>query len=65
MDESARPVWRRSARSTSAECCVEVAALTAGPALRDSKDPGGPVLHVSPAAFHQLTHAIRLGRYDH
>jgi hypothetical protein len=37
--------WRKSSYSGGMdENCVEVAHLAAGLAVRDSKDPGGPVL---------------------
>ena len=38
-------VWRKSRRSGSQNACVEVADLPdGGAAVRDSKDPQGPVL---------------------
>jgi hypothetical protein len=37
--------WRKSSRSTETNSCVEVSRTRA--AVRDSKNPGGPVLPVS------------------
>ncbi|MEO3744306.1 DUF397 domain-containing protein [Plantactinospora sp. B5E13] len=37
-------VWRKSSRSGSDANCVEVAELPSAVAVRDSKDPDGPVL---------------------
>lgn len=44
--------WRKSSYSgdTGGEC-VEVADLPTAVAIRDSKNPAGPLLTVSPAAF--------------
>lgn len=45
-------VWRRSTRSlNNGGDCVELAGLPGSVAVRDSKDPGGPVLVVSRAAL--------------
>ncbi|GAA1261568.1 DUF397 domain-containing protein [Sphaerisporangium rubeum] len=44
--DSPRPVWRKSSASANQDC-VEVAYLAGGTrALRDSKNPGGPVIAV-------------------
>ncbi|MFC9067325.1 DUF397 domain-containing protein [Streptomyces harbinensis] len=46
--------FRKSSYSngTPEGACVEVAIITrAGVAIRDSKDPNGPVLRLSPAAW--------------
>lgn len=46
-----RAVWRKSSRSngTGGDQCVEVARTGAGVAVRDSKQPAGPVLVFTPA----------------
>ncbi|WP_149260592.1 DUF397 domain-containing protein [Actinomadura sp. K4S16] len=44
--------WRRASRSLSnGGECVELAEVTGAVAVRDSKDPDGPVLLVSRAAL--------------
>jgi hypothetical protein len=45
------PRWRKSTRSLGDATCVEVAVVSDGVLVRDSKDPGGPVVAVSPAAW--------------
>jgi hypothetical protein len=46
------PVWRKSSRSgSSGGQCVEVSTGPARIAVRDSKDPAGPVLTFAPAAW--------------
>lgn len=45
--------WRKSSWSSpNGGDCVEIATADATIWLRDSKDPAGPALHVTPAAFH-------------
>ncbi|NVI87416.1 DUF397 domain-containing protein [Actinomadura sp. BRA 177] len=53
-------VWRTSSRSGSGDQCVEVAPLSSElRAVRDSKDPGGPALVLTPAAWRGLLDAIK------
>ncbi|MFC6881214.1 MULTISPECIES: DUF397 domain-containing protein [Actinomadura] len=55
------PVWRKSTRSsqgTSGEC-VEVAEVSTGVGLRDSKDPDGARLVVSRRTFAAFLVAVK------
>lgn len=57
--------WRKSSHSgDTGGDCVEVAGLSDAVAVRDSKNPEGPVLGFGHPAFRTLTHRIRAGRYD-
>lgn len=57
--------WRKSSRSQGdGGDCVELTPLPYGMAVRDSKDPGGPHLIVSPATAQTLIDAIKQGRFD-
>ncbi|HEY1919998.1 MAG TPA: DUF397 domain-containing protein [Streptosporangiaceae bacterium] len=53
--------WRKSRRSNASGNCVEVAPLAEGQrlAIRDSKDPSGPVLLVSAAGWRSFTSSLR------
>jgi hypothetical protein len=50
--------WRKSSYSNKINC-VEVARMQAAVAVRDSKDPDGPALLVSPAAFEHFLRSLR------
>ncbi|MFN2494662.1 MAG: DUF397 domain-containing protein [Pseudonocardiaceae bacterium] len=43
--------WRTSSYTANGSACVEVAPTPAGVLVRDSKDPEGPTLAVSTAAW--------------
>ena len=55
--------WRKSVRSKDGDC-VEVAATAEAVYVRDSKDPGGPVLRFTPLEWRDLLDRIRDGELD-
>ena len=58
----ASAAWRKSTRSSGGGSnCVEVARLPGHIAIRDSKNPQGPALIVTPAAFRKLIGGITRG----
>jgi Domain of unknown function (DUF397) len=69
--ELSRAHWRKSSHSSANGQCVEVAAV-ARPgravehvvAIRDSKDPHGPKLIVTPAQWRAFTASVRTGAFD-
>ncbi|WP_067711100.1 DUF397 domain-containing protein [Nocardia yamanashiensis] len=56
--------WFKSAHSTGAKECVEIAFLTTGVGIRDSKNPTGPCLHFAPAEWDRFTTAVAAGAFD-
>jgi hypothetical protein len=55
--------WRKSTRSSNTDSCVEVRGSL--DAVRDSKNPDGPVLHfVRPASVAALVATVRTGKLD-
>ena len=50
-------IWRKSSRSGGGNC-VEVAALPDRVMVRDSKDPEGPRLAVSPAEWRSFLRSL-------
>ena len=54
-----RKPWRKSSYSTSQENCVEVARADDTVAVRDSKDPNGGTLRVTPTTFGRFLESLR------
>ena len=56
-------VWRKSRHSNGSGDCVEAATLRDDQriAVRDSKDPSGPALVISPDGWRSLTDRIKAG----
>ncbi|MFF3438244.1 DUF397 domain-containing protein [Streptosporangium sp. NPDC002721] len=67
MNESpSNLTWRKSTLSgTNNDNCVEVATLpSGGRAVRDSKDPDGPVLSFAPRAWWAFVAEVKGGEFD-
>ena len=63
MSDLNRAAWFKSRRSTHNGNCVEVAFLDAGAvAVRDSKDPHGPVLTLGAGVWRELVADVKAGR---
>ncbi|WP_307784645.1 DUF397 domain-containing protein [Sphaerisporangium siamense] len=61
LEESTPISWRESSYSNSnGGNCVEVATHSEGVAVRDSKNPGGPHLQVSPDAWTAFLNTLRM-----
>lgn len=56
--------WFKSSRSTAAGECVEVAVDGPEVAVRDSRDPQGPVLRFSGTAWRDFIAGVRTGSFD-
>lgn len=61
---SSELAWRKSARSTGNGACVEVAPADGLIAVRDSKDPHGPVLRYTPAEWEAFLDGAKKGEFD-
>jgi Domain of unknown function (DUF397) len=64
-DHPGNLTWRKSSYSNGQGNCVEVAPLGPAIAIRDSKDPDGPVLACTRAAMTALLSGIKNGEFSH
>ncbi len=56
--------WIKSSYSANEGECVEVATMPNGTAVRDSKDPSGPVLRFSDDAWRAFIRGAKSVEYD-
>ena len=54
--------WKKSSYSGGQGNCVEVASLRDGVAVRDSKNPGGPVLRFSADDWQAFVASVKAGQ---
>ena len=52
-------IWTKSTHSAADGDCVEVACIPIGVAVRDSKDPRGPVLQFNTEAWRSFIDGVR------
>ena len=65
MIDLANAKWRKSSLSGSGNNCVEVADNLAGiVAVRDSKDPHGPVLTFTPGEWRTFIAGVKSGKFE-
>jgi len=64
QSERAALVWLKARSSGHNGQCVEVAAAAGKIAIRDSKDPDGPILVYAPPEFKAFLDGARNGEFD-
>ncbi|MGJ6963442.1 DUF397 domain-containing protein [Streptosporangium sp. G11] len=58
-------IWRKSSQSAQQDNCVETAVLPGGGcAVRDSKDPNGPVLSFTNDDWHKFLSSVKSGLFE-
>jgi hypothetical protein len=55
--------WRKASYSNQGANCVEVAPLRDGTAVRDSKDPSGPVLRFTADVWRHFIEDAKAGKH--
>jgi Domain of unknown function (DUF397) len=56
--------WRKANSSTANGQCVEIASAAGNIAIRDSKDPDGPILVYTTSEFRAFLDGARNGEFD-
>jgi hypothetical protein len=56
--------WIKASASAGNGACVEVARLEVGVAVRDSKDPDGPVLRYTPQEWAAFLDGAKAGEFE-
>jgi len=64
-EERAGLTWVKAQASGVDGQCVEVASAAGRIAVRDSKDPEGPILVYASSEFRAFLHGVRNGEFDH
>jgi hypothetical protein len=62
--ERAGLAWLKAQSSAGNGQCVEIASATGKVAIRDSKDPDGPILIYTPGEFRAFLDGARNGEFD-
>ncbi len=62
--ERAALTWLKAQSSSHNGQCVEIAEAVGKIAIRDSKDPDGPILVYTPAEFEAFLNGARNGEFD-
>jgi hypothetical protein len=62
--ERQRLAWLKAQASTANGQCVEIAAASGMVAIRDSKDPDGPILVYTSGEFRAFLDGARNGEFD-
>jgi hypothetical protein len=55
--------WRKAQLSTNNGACVEVASVPGKIAVRDSKDPSGPILVYAPEEWSDFLDGVKKGEF--
>lgn len=56
--------WRKARVSVNNGACVEIAPFSEGIAIRDSKEPDGPILTYTVAEWRAFLHGAKAGEFD-